>query len=189
MVDPLTAARSTPRNLGNWFAGLVAHSPAGYATIDAYLKNGVMPDLVDIKNPLVGGETRRLVVQFRADKSSHALPFAALSDGEKCFIASAVLLASNSAYGPLFCFWDEPDAHLAMGEVGHFVMALRRSFDAFGGQIIVTSHNAETIRRFSDENTLVLHRDSHLDPTRVTALSDLAVKGDLITALLLGDVP
>jgi predicted ATPase len=176
------------QDLGAWFAGLIAHSPAAYATIDAYLKDGVMPDLLDVKNPLVGAETRSLTVQFRHQGASHTLPFAALSDGEKCFFASALVLAANRAYGPLFCFWDEPDAHLALGEVGHFVTALRRSFEEVGGQVLMTSHNAETISRFSDENTLVLHRESHLEPTRVKTLEEVGVKGDLIAALLLGEV-
>jgi predicted ATPase len=185
--ETLEPSRSL-ENLGAWFAGLIAHSPAAYATIDAYLKDGVMPDLLDVKNPLVGGETRSLTVQFRHEGTSLALPFAALSDGEKCFFASALVLAANRAYGPLFCFWDEPDAHLAIAEIGHFVTALRRSFETVGGQILMTSHNAETIRRFSDETTLVLHRESHLEPTRVKTLEEMGIKGDLINALLLGEV-
>ena len=115
------------QNLGAWFAGLIAHSPAAYATIDEYLKNDVLPDFWDVKNPIIGGETRSLIVQFRQDKSSHALPFATLSDGEKCFFICALVLAANAAYGPIFCFWDEPDSHLAIDEVGHFINALRRA--------------------------------------------------------------
>jgi len=116
------------------------------------------------------------------------LPFATLSDGEKCFFIGALVLAANKAYGPIFCFWDEPESHLAIDEVGHFINALRRSFENEGGQLFVTSHNSETIRRFSDENTMVLLRESHMDPTRVKTLEELGVKGDLINALLFGDV-
>jgi hypothetical protein len=176
------------QNLGAWFAGLIAHSPAAYATIDSYLKNDVLPDFWDIKNPIVGGETRSLMVQYRHDGSSHALPFGTLSDGEKCFFICALVLAANAAYGPIFCFWDEPDSHLAIDEVGHFINALRRSFENGGGQVLMTSHNSEAIRRFSDENTMVLLRESHLEPTRVRALEELDVKGDLINSLLRGDV-
>lgn len=176
------------QNLGAWFAGLIANSPAAYATIDGYLKNDVLHDFWDVKNPIVGGETRSLTVQFRHDKSSHALPFVTLSDGEKCFFICALVLAANAAYGPIFCFWDEPDSHLAIDEVGHFINALRRSFENGGGQVLMTSHNSETIRRFSDENTMVLLRESHLEPTRVKTLGELGVKGDLINALLRGDV-
>jgi energy-coupling factor transporter ATP-binding protein EcfA2 len=176
------------QNLGAWFAGLIAHFPAAYTTIDGYLKNDVLPDFWDVKNPLVGGESRSLMVQFRRESSSHTLPFVTLSDGEKCFFICALVLAANEAYGPIFCFWDEPDSHLAIDEVGHFVNALRRSFENGGGQVLMTSHNDETIRRFSDENTMVLLRESHLEPTRVKTLKDLGVKGDLIGTLLRGDV-
>ncbi len=41
---------------------------------------------------------------------------------------------------------------------------------------------------FSDENTLVLHRKNHLEPTIVRPLSEIQVSGDLISALIRGDV-
>ena len=47
-----------------------------------------------------------------------------------------------------------------------FVGALRREFET-GGQFLMTSHSAEAIRRFSDENTIVLTRASHLEPPQV----------------------
>jgi len=97
------------------------------------------------------------------------------------------VLAANDAQGPLFCFWDEPDNYLALDEVGHFVLALRQAFQS-GGQFIATSHNPEAIRRFSDENTLLLYRKSHLEPTIARPLSELQVTGDLVGALIRGDV-
>ncbi len=169
-----------------WFSGLLAYAPSAYSTIDAYLKQ-VMPDIKDIKNPTVGKDSRSLVVQFSNGHGNLILPFEELSDGEKCFMICALALASNEAYGPLFCFWDEPDNFLALSEVSHFVMALRRTFLA-GGQFIATSHNPEAIRSFSDENTFVLQRENHLEPTRVRPLSELNVTGDLISALILGEV-
>jgi len=173
-------------NLGEWFAGLLAHSPAAYATIDKYLKE-VIPDFSDIKNPLVGGERRSLRVQFRTENTSLPVQFSALSDGEKCTFICALVLAANTAYGPLFCFWDEPDSHLSISEVGHFTTALRRAFES-GGQILMTTHNAETIRRFSDENTHLLFRRDHLDPTRVRRIDSLDHTDNLVEALIRGDV-
>ena len=169
-----------------WFSGLLASAPSAYTKIDEYLKQ-VMPDLKDIKNPLVGRDARSLVVQFSNDQGSVTLPFEDLSDGEKCFMICALVLAANDAYGPLLCFWDEPDNYLALSEVGHFVLALRKAFQS-GGQFIATSHNPEAIRRFSEENTLVLHRKSHLEPTIVRPLDELQVSGDLVDALVRGDV-
>ena len=99
----------------------------------------------------------------------------------------ALVLAANAASGPVFCFWDEPDNFLALSEVSHFVLALRKAFQS-GGQFIATSHDSEAIRSFSDETTLVLSRQSHLEPTRVRPLSEIAVHGDLISALVRGDV-
>lgn len=173
-------------NFGAWFSGLLADAPSAYAKIADYLKQ-VMPDLKDIKNPMVGTESRSIVVQFFKDRKSLTLPFADLSDGEKCFMICALVLAANDAQGPLFCFWDEPDNYLALDEVGHFVLALRQAFQS-GGQFIATSHNPEAIRRFSDENTLLLYRKSHLEPTIARPLSELQVTGDLVGALIRGDV-
>lgn len=173
-------------NVGAWFAGMMAHAPAAYGIIEKYLKR-VMADLDDIKNPLVGTESRSLSVQFTNGQGNLKVPFADLSDGEKCFIISALVLAANKTYGPLLCFWDEPDNYLAPSEVGHFVMALRSAFQA-GGQFIATSHNTEAISRFSDENTLVLHRKSHLEPTLIRSLDTIAYTGDVISAVVRGDL-
>jgi len=177
-------------DFGAWFSGLLADAPFAYTKIDEYLKQ-VMPDLKDIKNPQVGKDARSLFIQFSNEQGSVNVPFEDLSDGEKCFMICAVVLAANDAYGPLLCFWDEPDSYLALSEVGHFVLALRRAFQS-GGQFIATSHNPEAIGRFSDENTLVLFRKSHLEPTIVRSLGELRAggefSGDLIEALIRGDL-
>jgi predicted ATPase len=173
-------------DLAAWFSGLIAYAPAAYSKIDEYLKQ-VMPDIEDIQNPVNGPDSRSLVVQFSSEQGTLKLPFEDLSDGEKCFMICALVLAANNAYGPLLCFWDEPDNYLALSEVGHFVLALRKAFQS-GGQFIATSHNPEAIDRFSSENTLLLYRKSHLEPTLVRPLSEIKVNGDLVSALIRGDV-
>jgi predicted ATPase len=173
-------------DFGAWFSGLVAHAPSAYAEIDNYLKQ-VMPDLKDIRNPSVGKDSRSLEIQFSNDLGTATFPFEDLSDGEKCFMICALVIAANHAYGPVFCFWDEPDNYLALSEVGHFVLALRKAFQS-GGQFIATSHNPEVVRSFSDENTLVLYRNNHLEPTKVRALKDIRVNGDLVGTLIRGDL-
>jgi len=173
-------------DFGAWFSALTLQYPAAYAKIDEYLRQ-VMPDLKDIQNPVIGKDSRSLIVQFSNNQESMRLPFEDLSDGEKCFMICALVLAANNFYGPLLCFWDEPDNYLALDEVGHFVLALRRGFKS-GGQFITTSHNPEAISRFSQENTLVLYRNSHLEPTIVRPLSEIQVSGDLVSALIRGDL-
>ncbi len=173
-------------DFGAWFSALTLQYPAAYAKIDEYLRQ-VMPDLKDIQNPVIGKESRSLIVQFSSNQESLKLPFEDLSDGEKCFMICALVLAANNFYGPLLCFWDEPDNYLALDEVGHFVLALRQAFQS-GGQFIATSHNPEAISRFSQENTLVLYRKSHLEPTIVRPLSEIQISGDLISALIRGDL-
>ena len=173
-------------NFGEWMTGLLTHSPAAYSKIDQHLKM-VMPDLKDVKNPVIGKDSRSLTVQFQKDQATFSVPFRELSDGEKCFFIGAVVLASNEAYGPLFCFWDEPDNFLSLSEVGHFAMDLRRSFQS-GGQFLATSHNPEVMSQFSRENTFLLTRRSHLEPTLVTHLNGAEITGDLAEVILFNEL-
>lgn len=171
---------------GAWFSGLLGYAPSAYTKIDEYLKQ-VMPDIRDIKNPITGKDAKSLTLQFANGHEPVNIPFEDLSDGEKCFMICALVLAANKAYGPVTCFWDEPDNYLALSEVGHFILALRKVFDE-GGQLITTSHHPEAISRFSDENTLVLFRRNHLEPTLIRPLSQLQVDGDLVNAMIRGDI-
>lgn len=173
-------------NFGEWFSGLLRRYPAAYTRVEKFLQE-LMPDIRDFLNEPIGQDAKSMIVRFENSNAKLSINFKDLSDGEKCFFLCAVVLAANEFYGPLFCFWDEPDSYLSLSEVGHFVTALRKSFGK-SGQIIVTSHNPEAIRKFSDENTLVLDRKSHLEPTLVRLLSDLSVEGDIVDALIRGDV-
>ncbi|MBE9206822.1 AAA family ATPase [Nostoc sp. LEGE 06077] len=173
-------------NFGEWFSGLLSRYPAAYTQADKYLRD-VMPDIQDFLNEIIGKDAKSMVVRFEANHATLSVDFKDLSDGEKCFFLCAVVLAANKYYGPLFCFWDEPDNYLSLSEVGHFVVSLRRSFKN-NGQILATSHNEEAIRKFSDENTFVLDRKSHLEPTLVRLLNDIPVSGDLVETLLRGDI-
>lgn len=173
-------------SLGNWFAGLVADSPFSYATIEAYLRE-VMPDLKSIRNPEVSPGSRRLMLQFNNGLGSVDVAFKDLSDGEKCLFAGALVLASREVRENVFCFWDEPDSHLSLSEVGHFILALRAAFES-RGQFIATSHNPEAIQKFSDDTTLMLARIGHLDPVQVRSVTELQTHGDLVTSLILDDL-
>ena len=173
-------------NLGEWITGLLALSSTSGAKIDQYLKI-VMPDLKDFKNPVIGRDARTLTVQFQRDQASLAVPFRELSDGEKCFFVGAAVLASNEAYGPLFCFWDEPDNFLSTSELGDFVMDLRRAFQP-AGQFVATSHNDQAIEQFSRGDTFLLGRASHLEPVRVIPASQISVDGDFLDSLRRNDI-
>ncbi|WP_290708068.1 MULTISPECIES: AAA family ATPase [Nostocales] len=128
-----------------------------------------------------------ILLCYKKNNATLNVDFQDLSDGEKCFFLCAVVLAANKFYRLIFCFWDEPDNYLSLSEVGHFTKSLQRSFKN-SGQILVTSHNPEAIREFSDENTFFLDRKSHLEPTLIRLLSEIPSSGDLINALICGDI-
>lgn len=177
-VDDTLEPEEDGGNLADWLSGLLAHYPAAYAPLSAYLQQ-VMPDLKDFRFERAGKDAKELLVRFKAGNAQHEQDFDALSDGEKCFFLCGVLLAANQSYGPLFAFWDEPDNYLSISEVSHFVTALRRGFHQGGGQIWMTSHNEEAVRRFSHDNTWVLGRKSHLEPTLIRPLAELGPETDV----------
>ena len=171
---------------GAWFSGILASAPAAYSRVDTFLKT-VMADLRDIQNPLVGPETRSISLRFSKENRTLPIPFDDLSDGEKCFMICALVLACHLVWDEVFCFWDEPDNYLSPDEVGYVAIELRKAFKN-SGQLIVCSHSPQLIERFSSENTLVMDRRSHLDPSIVRPLSEIEVHGDFSTALMLGEV-
>lgn len=173
-------------NWADWLSGLLDRYPAAYATVSSYLKN-IMPDLADFRFERIGREVKSLLVRFKNDVGQLELPIERLSDGEKCFFLCALVLAANEVDGPLLTFWDEPDSHLALSEVSHFILALRRGVGD-GGQIVMTSHSQEAIHRFSNENTWVMGRRSHLEPTIIRRLADMSSSASVIARVIEGDL-
>jgi predicted ATPase len=174
-------------NLGDWFTGLMKTEPSAYGALTRALVE-VFPDFRAVQNPSLGPDAHQMMVQFQVEGRSLTLPFAALSDGEKCFFIAAMTLAAAEVHGPISCFWDEADAHLALSEVAHLVTQLRR---AAGPrlQLVMSSHNPEAIRMFTDESTWLLHRAHHLEPTRVSRAADLPGRSDdLVAEFARGDL-
>ena len=175
-------------NFSAWLTEVLVQRPAAYQSIVEYVQS-LMPDFRSFTNEPRGEEGRQLFIQFDSKQSNQrlSLDFRKLSDGEKCFFLSALIVASNKMNAPIFCMWDEPDNHLSLPEVGHFITQLRKLSNQ-NGQFVATSHHPEIIRRFSDDSTLVFTRKSHLEPTVVRPLADLKYNGDLIDAILRGEV-
>lgn len=174
-------------NFGEWFKGFFGASPNSYKFLDKYIQQ-VMPDFKSIQIKRDERGRSRLMVEF--EKQEHLpinIAFRDLSDGEKCFFICGTVLATHQAHGSLVCFWDEPDNYLSLSEVGLFIKALRREFHKTG-QLLITSHNPEAVRKFSDENTWVLTRNSHLDPTRATLLEEIPLQEDTVLAMIQGDL-
>ena len=185
--SPSMELLGTAGNLASCLRGLLGQKPAAYAIVDQYLKS-VMPDFASLENVDRGSGGTELTIRFEQPPSSSlTLGFERLSDGEKCFLLNSYILARNAVGLPVFCMWDEPDNHLALPEIGGLVTSLRKLAHR-GGQFIATSHHPETIRRFSDDSTIVLQRKSHLEPTVARRLSELSYTGDLVNSLIRGEI-
>jgi predicted ATPase len=186
--EPSNELERDAANYASCLRALLGQKPRAYNDFDSYIRT-VIPDFSAIENVERGESGTQLIVKFELQDPPRNLSveFKSLSDGEKCFFLSAFVIASNAAGSPVVCMWDEPDNHLSLSEVGQFVMGLRKMPNK-GGQFIATTHHPETIRKFSDDNTFVLTRKSHLDPTLPKLLTDFNYSGDLVHALIRDEI-
>jgi predicted ATPase len=186
--EPGTELDRYALNYASCLRDMLQKKPRAYSEFDSFIKS-VLPDFSSIENDDRGKEGgSQLIVTFELPQPRKTLPldFDVLSDGEKCFLLSAYIVAVNAVRAPndppVVCVWDEPDHHLSLSEVGHFITAMRKMTND-GGQFIATTHHPETIRKFSDDNTFVLSRNSHEAPAVVKLLNAYSYTGDLIHAL------
>ncbi|MCC7493640.1 MAG: AAA family ATPase [Fimbriimonadaceae bacterium] len=173
-------------NYAAWLRRVLGEQPAVYAPLLTTLR-AVLPDLLDFQQNQSGGDARSLTARFRQGDAVAELNFGRLSAGEKCFFLGATVLAANQVAGPRCCFWDEPDSHLALDEVAHFVLDQRANFEA-RGQVLMTSHSPEVVRMFPLDRIYLLHRDSHLEPTVVRPADQMSFSGELHEALRNGEL-
>ena len=188
---PETEMEREAWNFASCLRALLQSKPKAYGIFESYLKN-VMPDFSSIEFEDRGKDGgSQLTVSFEQSQLSLSLSFDALSAGEKCLMLSAYIMAANSVRSAddasIVCVWDEPDNHIALSEVGHLTTDMRKMAYQ-NGQFIATTHHPETIRKFADENTFVLTRKSHFDPSVVKPLSAYDYSGDLIHALIRGEI-
>ena len=191
--EPATELDRNALNYASCLRAMLQKKPKAYSEFDSFVRS-VLPDFSSIENVDRGKEGgSQLIVTFEQPQPHQtlSLDFDVLSDGEKCFLVSAYIAAVNAVRTPsdlpVVCMWDEPDNHLSLSEVGHFITSMRKMAGR-GGQFIATSHHPETIRKFSDDNTFVLSRKSHLEPTVVNLLKSYSYKGDLIHALVRDEI-
>jgi ABC-type Mn2+/Zn2+ transport system ATPase subunit len=157
-------------NVGNWLTGLFSQHPSAYSSVSDFLKK-IMPDFEKITNPKTSDSSNKIMITFKDKNKILEISFENLSHGEKCFVVAALLLATHQEYPDIFCIWDEPDNFISVIEIEQLVFSLQKNFSE-NGQFSVISHNTETMRFFSGENILIMKRESHLLPARLTKLSD-----------------
>lgn len=171
-------------NLGEWFFGIHSLYPEAYGLLQSTLQS-LMPEFKKISIDILGRNVRGLSLEFQAEQQKLSVELSDLSDGEKCFLVAAMVMAANQCYGPLLCFWDEPDNYISLVEVGYLMRTLRSNF-ANRGQLIVTSHDAQTIRSFGLDECTILTRKNRLEPPLLKTIDEDEIGGNLINALLSG---
>jgi hypothetical protein len=186
--QPSSELEEDASNFASCFRGLMESDYSLITPFTEYIQS-IIPDFSTIKPEDRGKDGKQYMVTFKKADAQESLvvEFDALSDGQKCFLLSGYIVTSNAAGRPIVCMWDEPDNHLSISEVGQFVMGLRKMANR-SGQFIASSHHPETIRKFSDETTIVLTRKSQVDPTLPKPLKEIGYHGDLIDALIRDEV-
>lgn len=176
----MTAGRTVARKLdfdcGNfisWLKRLLGEYPTGYDDLQQEL-SVALPDFRSFEwNDMTIEPTDNLYLTFGSTPdSAHRVALGALSDGEKIAVLGATLVALSRITPGFLCFWDEPDNYLAVSEVQDFITRLRKYLRIGGCQLILSSHNVETIRTVGIDATKILFRASHHEPTRLMSCAD-----------------
>jgi predicted ATPase len=157
----------------DWLRNILGENPSLYGKVEDFLKYR-FPDFSALKFNAIGGQEKELRVLFAANQNSLDLNFSQLSEGEKIFILAAGLVASMNTDTPFLCLWDEPDNYISLLELQNFIVAQRKAAETKSSvQIIMTSHHGTVIHAFSEHNTFILSRASHLAPTRLQKLAEV----------------
>lgn len=181
-------------NFLSWFRQIIVQNIGFTDQLMKYLQNGFFKDIVSLSWTDVGKNQGNEMLFSISDDSRKVwdVRFSEMSDGEKVFVIGAALMTCNAIQGGTLCFWDEPDNFLAISEVQDFVTRLRKSFGHDRGQLIITSHNIETIRTIGMDATAIVQRSSHLEPARIQYVSDILKtekeRSSYIQDVLSGDI-
>ncbi|MCG5516385.1 ATP-binding protein [Ectothiorhodospira sp. 9100] len=165
------------RNASNtldWVRHQLAVYPALYSKIEDFIKLR-MPDFANFKFESTGKNEKELVFKFSGENSkSLELNFHQLSDGEKIYFLTATVLAAIINEESILCLWDEPDNYISLPELSHFIMACRKAFEnsTVESQLVISSHNPRAINEYSEHNTFLITRQSHLHPSRLERAAD-----------------
>ena len=182
-------------NFLSWFRSIIVQNVGFTDQLMKYLGNGFFRDRISLNwtDPTKERENDMLF-SMSNDSSGKVweVRFTEMSDGEKVFVIGAALMTYNAIRGGTFCFWDEPDNFLAISEVQGFVTRLRKSFGHDRGQLVITSHNIETIRTIGMDATAIIQRASQLEPARIQLVRDILKtdeeRNNYIQEVLSGDI-
>jgi predicted ATPase len=161
-------------NTLDWVRHQLALYPALYTRIAEFICLR-MPDFDSFKFETTGKDEKELIFRFSdEEEKSLELNFHQLSDGEKIFFLTAAVLAAITNEESILCLWDEPDNYVSLTELSHFITSCRKAFEnsRVDSQLIMSSHNPRTINEYSEHNTYLISRASHLHPSRLEKVAD-----------------
>lgn len=176
-------------NSADWIRYVLTTNPALYEHITKNMKF-FMPDFHSFRLDATGKDERQLLIRFDDEKKIE-LDASLLSNGEKIYLITSILLALIENNEPILCVWDEIDQYIALPELSFFISRCRKAFENSekGSQLFVTTHNSRVMYEFSRHNTYLLKRSSHLQPSRITTLeNERFASPDIVSAYENGEL-
>jgi predicted ATPase len=145
------------RNFVSWLSTRVLDDPSIVERMRGDLQQAI-PAFQALRFERVGSTSRELMVDIRPEGEvrSHGLSFGELSDGERVLLVAYGLLHGAPARGLLFL--DEPDNFLALTEIQPWLGKLRQILQERDTQLLVASHQPETINYLAADDVVVLSR-------------------------------
>ena len=145
------------KNFVSWLSARVLDDPSIAEKMSRDLREAV-PGFQSLRFERVGRQGRELVIDVRPHGKgrSFGLGFGELSDGERVLLVAYGLLHGVSAN--TFLFLDEPDNFLALTEIQPWLSKLREDLPERGAQLLLASHQSETIDYLAADEVIVLNR-------------------------------
>jgi predicted ATPase len=156
------------RNFGSWLLSRHADDTTLVARLGEDLKSCIA-GFQRLRFERVTATARELMVEVKPENvvKPVALGVRELSDGERVLLVLYALLHGTEP--GTFLFLDEPDNFVALRELQPWLVQLLEAVRSRDAQVIVASHNPETIDYLSAEATVVLSRPGG-GPARVGGL-------------------
>lgn len=164
------------RNFASWYQHLVLERQDLVADFTFALRE-VIEGFRGIRSPSVGLDSRALMIQLDQAKEKYELRFDEISDGQRALIALYALVYLTKGEGYTL-FLDEPDNYIALSEIQPWLMALSDACGEDVPQAVLCSHHPELIDYLSNDQGLLLQRESS-GATVARPSSELSAEGGL----------
>ena len=159
-----TNAGRTMVNFASWYRHLVQARPRENTALLKDLRRAIEGfDQLQLEH--VGENVRILHAEFLRNGAPIRVPFASLSDGQRCLICLYAITHFVVAKGGTVII-DEPDNFISLAEIQPWLNRIEEMADEHKGQVILISHRPEILNQWAPSYGVQFIRDG-AGPVRV----------------------